>query len=863
MNNKVNGTRKISAVLILILALAIAFASFNQNLYTTNAGSPTKLYIYTSAPNVLADNNTYRCIYVQLQDVNGKISRATQDIVVGLSSSQTNIGTVDSSITIPQGETFAQADFTSTYYPGSTTISASATGFTTVLSTITTVGPIPSALALYGIPSTLPSDGNTYPALMIHLQDSSGNPARAPHGGIQVALTSSNTSIGQVTQNVIIPQGDTYAIASFTTTTLAQTEAKIQPVNVTATAQGYAPSQLTISTTPIAQNPTKLKIFAGPPKISADQNSYNIVAIQMQNASGFAAQRIENTNVNLASSDRSICQINDITIAAGKCYELVSITTTYKPGSTSITATANNFPLTSQTIITFGFTASKLAIYCLPANLPSDGASYKNIQLQLQDAQGRPAINIEPALSIKLYSSQPSIGVVPLIVTMPFGTSMTTANLTTTFTPGNTMITAQASGYTTGQANLNTTLIDSYILTASAAPNGTITPSGSITVNLGGNQNFNLTANIGYHISDILIDNISQGTPSSYTLTNITQEHTIYADFAINKYLLTITQTANGKISPETCNANYGDTPAFTITPNEGYYISNITSNGKTIPVTSSDSQDFKFTPVTSNGSLSAHFALKQFAIEVKQTLNGKITPGTTTVDYNGTQTFSITPKTGYHIADVLFNAKSVGAVNSFTAQNIREAATLSAVFEADLAPTPTPTQAPTPTPTPRPVIGSIKTQNGTSLTFALNGNISNPHITNIQINTNQTALLLSFDLTADSGSTGLANLTIPISLAGPDTAPTVYIDGQAAKNQRFVYDDKNCYVWFTTLSSSHHVTIVFPLPPSTNVDQNMTYVLAGTLVAVASTLSTLFVLRKKLDLKTKVENFIIKIKAH
>ena len=72
-------------------------------------------------------------------------------------------------------------DFQSTFYPGTTTISASATGFTTVLSTITSVGPIPSSIGVYGFPSTLPADGNTYPAIMVQLQDSTKAPARAPH----------------------------------------------------------------------------------------------------------------------------------------------------------------------------------------------------------------------------------------------------------------------------------------------------------------------------------------------------------------------------------------------------------------------------------------------------------------------------------------------------------------------------------------------------------------------------------------------------------------------------------------------------------------------------------------------------------
>ena len=101
----------------------------NQDTYCASTNDPTKLFLLTGSPNVLADKSTYQCIFVQLQDSNGKVTRAQQDITIGLSSSLTIVGTVDSSIIIPKGETFASANFTSTFYPGTTTIFASATGF--------------------------------------------------------------------------------------------------------------------------------------------------------------------------------------------------------------------------------------------------------------------------------------------------------------------------------------------------------------------------------------------------------------------------------------------------------------------------------------------------------------------------------------------------------------------------------------------------------------------------------------------------------------------------------------------------------------------------------------------------------------
>ena len=47
-------------------------------------------------------------------------------------------------------------------------------------------------------------------------------------------------------------------------------------------------------------------------------------------------------------------------------------------------------------------------------------------------------------------------------------------------------------------------------------------------------------------------------------------------------------------------------------------------------------------------------------------------------------QTFTITPKTGYHIVDVLVNATSVGAVSSYTLSNINASVTIKAIYQAN-----------------------------------------------------------------------------------------------------------------------------------------------------------------------------------
>jgi len=60
--------------------------------------------------------------------------------------------------------------------------------------------------------------------------------------------------------------------------------------------------------------------------------------------------------------------------------------------------------------------------------------------------------------------------------------------------------------------------IDTYSITATAGANGSIDPSGSVTVNYGADQSFDITPNPGFNVADVLVDGSSVGgwptTPS-------------------------------------------------------------------------------------------------------------------------------------------------------------------------------------------------------------------------------------------------------------------------------------------------------------------------------------------------------------
>jgi hypothetical protein len=74
--------------------------------------------------------------------------------------------------------------------------------------------------------------------------------------------------------------------------------------------------------------------------------------------------------------------------------------------------------------------------------------------------------------------------------------------------------------------------LKSYTLTGTSDPNGSISPSGLVTVNYGASQTFTITPKTGYQILDVKIDGTSAGVINSYTFGNVMSNHTIQATFS-------------------------------------------------------------------------------------------------------------------------------------------------------------------------------------------------------------------------------------------------------------------------------------------------------------------------------------------
>ena len=78
--------------------------------------------------------------------------------------------------------------------------------------------------------------------------------------------------------------------------------------------------------------------------------------------------------------------------------------------------------------------------------------------------------------------------------------------------------------------------IDTYTVTASAGTNGSISPSGTVTVDHGSSQTFTITPDTNYHIEDVIVDGTSVGAKVTYTFSDIASNHLIHVVFTIDTH---------------------------------------------------------------------------------------------------------------------------------------------------------------------------------------------------------------------------------------------------------------------------------------------------------------------------------------
>ena len=179
--------------------------------------------------------------------------------------------------------------------------------------------------------------------------------------------------------------------------------------------------------------------------------------------------------------------------------------------------------------------------------------------------------------------------------------------------------------------------VATYSINSTAGSNGTISPLGSYNFACGNGQTYNIAANPGSHITDVLMDGVSVGAVSSYTFTNIQDNHSIAASFALDAITITASAGPNGSITPTgSLIITPGDNQTFDITADSCYQIADVLVDGVSVGTPNS----YTFTNVQLNHSISVSFsAIPNVSVSIIASTN-QVCSGTLV-------NFTATPTTG------------------------------------------------------------------------------------------------------------------------------------------------------------------------------------------------------------------------
>ena len=97
--------------------------------------------------------------------------------------------------------------------------------------------------------------------------------------------------------------------------------------------------------------------------------------------------------------------------------------------------------------------------------------------------------------------------------------------------------------------------VTNYTITATAGANGTISPSGEVSVAEGEDKTFTITANSGYHIKDVKVNGASVGAVATYTFNDVAANATITVEFEVDTVPHVCNPTLVPKVEPNCTTA--------------------------------------------------------------------------------------------------------------------------------------------------------------------------------------------------------------------------------------------------------------------------------------------------------------------
>ncbi|MCK4761406.1 MAG: PKD domain-containing protein, partial [Candidatus Aminicenantes bacterium] len=223
-----------------------------------------------------------------------------------------------------------------------------------------------------------------------------------------------------------------------------------------------------------------------------------------------------------------------------------------------------------------------------------------------------------------------------------------------------------------------------YTITVIYNDSGTVTPS-TCEVEYSQDKTFQIVPEESHNIADVKVDGVSQGEQESWTLTDITADHTIEVFSEWLTFEISETHDSGGRVyindqlNPGKVTVKWGEnvTLRFDADGDSGKEIKDITIDGQSKGVIST----YTFEAVKENHSVNLSTQLKTFVISESHgtggvvTINGSANPGSVSVDWGQTVTcsFSADSSIGYEIKNARIDGTGRGSITTWTFPAVKE----------------------------------------------------------------------------------------------------------------------------------------------------------------------------------------------
>jgi len=467
-------TKKAGEVSISAQAEGIKSASVTINTLSLDSLEPTKLTISAAISGGLAkgiavpDPKVPETLYIQLLNSRDLPAISDKSIVISLSSSKPQVGTVPSYATIPAGQSGISIDFLPNTELGTTTISASSTGLSPANLEMKTDGPVATKLAVDFGPSIITAGiGASASTITVQLRDDNDNPVKSTRD-IEVTLKSSDESVADMPPTVKILAGHSYASAPVRAKggmgcvdpDIVSDGYGCAVVTATATGLESGISALRVSQAAESNVPYSIKLYSVPAKLPPDNSEHAAIVIQfvdddlgedVEHLKPFSAagQTMFNSVV-LSTSDSKLGSVGS-NYEPMTGYSIAKFKTTYFVGTTTLTASRTGFGPAQMDLEIAGAAPAAVKLSQIPTTVEANNIESDLLSVSLADPSGKPVIAPEDIV-IQLSSSDSAIATVQPSVVIPAGSAFVIEKVAVTDKVGQTTITASTP--TLASANL-------------------------------------------------------------------------------------------------------------------------------------------------------------------------------------------------------------------------------------------------------------------------------------------------------------------------------------------------------------------------------------------------------------------------